>query len=146
MANDLNEALARFNVLPDDAVRSGRSAITRICRESKSHELDMGSGSAIFASCVARECQGRRRDMREPSIWPADEDERREAIEETFQDLARMGLIYDTGRRRWSNRRRQYQIVWRASHRCNCGCDAEECLIRDCPYKHVALDDGASIQ
>jgi len=84
--------------------------------------------------------------MREPSIWPADEDERYEAIEQVFQDLARCGLIYDTGRRRWSNRRREYQIVWSASPRCNCGCDSEECLIRDCPYKHIALDEGASIQ
>jgi len=84
--------------------------------------------------------------MREPSIWPADEDESYEAIDEAFRNLAHCGLIYDTGRRRWCDRRREYQIVWRASPRCNCGCATEECLIRDCSYKQVVLDDGASIQ
>ena len=84
--------------------------------------------------------------MREPSIWPADEDESYEAIEEAFRNLAHCGLIYDTGRRRWCDRRREYQIVWRASPRCNCGCATEECLIRDCSYKQVVLDDGARIQ
>jgi len=79
-------------------------------------------------------------------IWSADEDESYEAIEEAFRNLAHCGLIYDTGRRRWCNRRREYQIVWRASPRCNCGCATEECLIRDCSYKQVVLDDGASIQ
>ena len=84
--------------------------------------------------------------MRGPSIWSADEDEAYEAVEEAIHNLARWGLVYDTGRRRWSNRKRQYQIVWRASPQCNCGCDTEECLIRDCSYKHVVLDDDASIQ
>jgi hypothetical protein len=74
--------------------------------------------------------------MGEPSIWFTDEDEGCEAIEKAIQDLARWGLIYDSGRRRWSNRTRQYQIAWKASTRCNCGCDADKCLIQDCPYKH----------
>jgi len=82
--------------------------------------------------------------MRGRSIWPVDEDEAYEIIEEAFRDLARCGRIYDTGRRVWNNRRRQYEIVWGKSPRCNCGCDTEECRTRDCPYKHVALDDGAS--
>ena len=37
-----------------------------------------------------------------------------EAIEEAIQDLAREGLIVDTGERRWSERTRSYQIVWTA--------------------------------
>jgi hypothetical protein len=33
-------------------------------------------------------------------------------IEETCQDLARRGLICDSGRRRWSERMQSLQIVW----------------------------------
>ena len=46
--------------------------------------------------------------------WPLDEVDH-DAIEETIRDLARQGLIVDTGRRRWSERTRSYQIVWVAS-------------------------------
>ena len=44
--------------------------------------------------------------------WPLDEDDHRDAVEQALQDLARMGLIVDSGRRRWSERTRSYQIVW----------------------------------
>jgi hypothetical protein len=46
--------------------------------------------------------------------WPLDEvdDDAIEAIEQAIQDLAWEGLIVDTGRRRWSERTRSYQIVW----------------------------------
>ena len=33
-------------------------------------------------------------------------------IEEACQDLARRGLICDSGRRRWSERMQSFQIVW----------------------------------
>jgi hypothetical protein len=48
--------------------------------------------------------------------WPLDEvdDDAIEAIEQAIQDLAREGLIVDTGQRRWSERTRSYQIVWTA--------------------------------
>jgi hypothetical protein len=46
--------------------------------------------------------------------WPLDEVDH-DAIEEAIQDLARWGLIVDTGRRRWSERTRSYEIVWVAS-------------------------------
>jgi hypothetical protein len=48
--------------------------------------------------------------------WPLDEvdDDAIEAIEQAIQDLAREGLIVDTGERRWSERTRSYQIVWTA--------------------------------
>jgi hypothetical protein len=48
--------------------------------------------------------------------WPLDEvdDDAIEAIEQAIQDLAREGLIVDTGQRRWSERTRSYQIVWAA--------------------------------
>jgi hypothetical protein len=39
----------------------------------------------------------------------------REDIEEAIRSLARKGLIVDTGRRRWSKRKRSYQIVWVAA-------------------------------
>ena len=45
--------------------------------------------------------------------WPLDEVDR--AIEEAIQDLARQGLIVDSGRRRWSERTGRYEIVWAAS-------------------------------
>jgi hypothetical protein len=49
--------------------------------------------------------------------WPLDEvdDDAIEAIEQAIQDLAREGLIVDTGRRRWSDRTGRYEIVWAAS-------------------------------
>ena len=46
--------------------------------------------------------------------WPLDEADD-DAIEETIRDLARQGLIVDTGRRRWSERTGRYEIVWAAS-------------------------------
>jgi hypothetical protein len=48
--------------------------------------------------------------------WPLDEvdDDAIEAIEQAIQDLAREGLIVDTGRRRWSARTGGYEIVWAA--------------------------------
>jgi chromosome segregation and condensation protein ScpB len=39
-------------------------------------------------------------------------DARHDAIEQAIQDLAREGLIVDSGQRRWSERTRSYQIVW----------------------------------
>jgi hypothetical protein len=36
----------------------------------------------------------------------------RMAIEEALQDLARKGVIVDSGKRRWSERTGQYQIIW----------------------------------
>jgi hypothetical protein len=48
--------------------------------------------------------------------WPLDEvdDDAIEAIEQALQDLARKGLIVDTGWRRWSARTGRYEIVWAA--------------------------------
>jgi hypothetical protein len=46
--------------------------------------------------------------------WPLDKVDHN-AIEEAIQDLARWGLIVDSGRRRWSERTRSYEIVWVAS-------------------------------
>jgi hypothetical protein len=48
--------------------------------------------------------------------WPLDEvdDDAIEAIEQAIQDLAREGLIVDTGRRSWSARTGRYEIVWAA--------------------------------
>ena len=43
------------------------------------------------------------------------DDDAIEAIEEAIQDLARQGLIVDTGHRRWSERTGRYEIVWAAS-------------------------------
>jgi hypothetical protein len=35
-------------------------------------------------------------------------------IQEAIYELAAEGLIYDTGRRRWSERTQSYHIVWAA--------------------------------
>ena len=53
-------------------------------------------------------------DKFEFASWPLDEVDH-DAIEEAIQDLARQGLIVDTGHRRWSERTRRYEIVWAAS-------------------------------
>ena len=45
--------------------------------------------------------------------WPDEVDY--DAIEQAIQDLARQGLIVDTGRRRWSERSGRYETVWAAS-------------------------------
>lgn len=41
-------------------------------------------------------------------------DQARLEIEAALRRLVRQGLIYDTGKRRWSERSQQYQIVWAA--------------------------------
>ena len=46
--------------------------------------------------------------------WPLDEVDH-DAIEGAIRDLARQGLIVDTGHRRWSERTGRYEIVWAAS-------------------------------
>jgi hypothetical protein len=51
--------------------------------------------------------------------WSDDIDDGREAIEQAIQGLARKGLIFDTGRRRWSERTGRYEIVWTARKRLN---------------------------
>jgi hypothetical protein len=38
-------------------------------------------------------------------------------IEAAFRRLASEGLIYDTGKKRWSERYQEYQIVWAAVER-----------------------------
>ena len=50
-------------------------------------------------------------DKLEFGSWPLDEVDH-DAIEEAIRDLAREGLIVDSGHRRWSERTRSYQIVW----------------------------------
>jgi hypothetical protein len=47
--------------------------------------------------------------------WPIDEDEAYREIERALQSLAKKGLIVDTGDRRWSARRGEWQIVWASS-------------------------------
>ena len=47
--------------------------------------------------------------------WPANVDARHDAIEQAIQNLAREGLIVDSGRRRWSARTGRYEIVWAPS-------------------------------
>jgi hypothetical protein len=42
---------------------------------------------------------------------PLDEDDD-DAIEQAIQNLARKGLIVDSGRRSWSEQTRSNQIVW----------------------------------
>ena len=41
-----------------------------------------------------------------------DEDVTDELFEEALRSAAAEGLFYDTGRRKWSERTRSYQIVW----------------------------------
>jgi hypothetical protein len=43
---------------------------------------------------------------------PEDRTQMRIAIEAAIQDLVRMGLVVDSGQRRWSERTKRYEIVW----------------------------------
>jgi hypothetical protein len=52
----------------------------------------------------------RRFEMRK---YPTDE-RFHEEVMEALLSLAAEGLIYDTGRRKWSERTRSYQVVWAA--------------------------------
>jgi hypothetical protein len=45
------------------------------------------------------------------------EEEAYDVLEEVLREMAQEGLIYDSGERTWSNRRQQYEIVWRATPR-----------------------------
>lgn len=49
---------------------------------------------------------------RDRSCWPEPISE--EAMQEAFDSLASKGLIYDTGRRRFSPRTGRFEIVWAA--------------------------------
>ena len=42
------------------------------------------------------------------------DDEKYEMIEAAVRRLAAEGRIYDTGKRRWSERTQTYQVVWAA--------------------------------
>jgi hypothetical protein len=44
--------------------------------------------------------------------WPTDPAEVRRSIEEAIQELVRMGLVVDSGQKRWSQRTGRYEIVW----------------------------------
>jgi hypothetical protein len=44
--------------------------------------------------------------------WPTDPAEIQRSIEEAIQKLVRMGLVVDSGQRRWSQRTGRYEIVW----------------------------------
>ena len=69
MANDLHEALARFDAMPDDAILptritqsssacpSGPSDTIQICRECESRCNGTVSECGIFANSPARECR-----------------------------------------------------------------------------------------
>jgi hypothetical protein len=43
-----------------------------------------------------------------------DDKARLAAIEEAIEEAARMGLIVDSGERRWSERTGRYEIVWQS--------------------------------
>jgi hypothetical protein len=44
--------------------------------------------------------------------YPTDERLHEDVWEEAIRSAAAAGLLYDTGRRKWSERTRSYQIVW----------------------------------
>jgi len=50
-----------------------------------------------------------------PTCEGVTQEEADEASEEAFREMAQEGLIYDTGERKWSNQRRRYEIVWKAT-------------------------------
>jgi predicted Zn-dependent protease len=46
---------------------------------------------------------------------PTDPTEIQRSIEEAIQDLVRMGLVVDSGQKRWSPRTGRYEIVWEST-------------------------------
>jgi hypothetical protein len=54
-------------------------------------------------------------------------------VQEAVLDLANLGLLVDSGKRRWSERTGRYEVVWIASSRCRCGYESERCFCRDLP-------------
>jgi hypothetical protein len=56
------------------------------------------------------------------------------AIEQAIEEAARMGLIVDSGERRWNERTGRYEIVWKSKvyERPNWG-DEERCLAANGP-------------
>ena len=44
--------------------------------------------------------------------WPTDPAEIQRSIEEAIQKLVRMGLVVDSGQRRWSQRTGRYETMW----------------------------------
>ncbi len=67
----------------------------------------------------------------------ADDKNHEETIQEAIRALKRVGLVVDSGSRKWSEQTGRYEILWRASSRCNGGYDPDECLCRDLPIEHL---------
>ena len=49
-----------------------------------------------------------------PPLDRLDDKARLAAIERAIEEAARMGVIVDSGERRWSKRTRRYEIVWKS--------------------------------
>ncbi len=49
-----------------------------------------------------------------PSAELSDKKPTREEIQEAIWELARMGLSFDSGERRWSQQTGRYEIVWKS--------------------------------
>jgi hypothetical protein len=49
-----------------------------------------------------------------PPVDRLDDKARLAAIEQAIEEAARMGLIVDSGERRWSERTGRYEIVWKS--------------------------------
>jgi hypothetical protein len=49
-----------------------------------------------------------------PPLDRLDDKTRLGAIEQAIEEAARMGLIVDSGERRWSQRTGRYEIVWKS--------------------------------
>ena len=55
-------------------------------------------------------------DMTKTHNYPAQDldEEKRAYVDQLLESAARWGLLRDTGKRKWSERTRSYQIVWEA--------------------------------
>jgi hypothetical protein len=70
----------------------------------------------------------------------------RDIILGAIQNLKKLGLVFDSGRRSWCERSGQYEIVWMASPQCKGGYDAEECLCLNQPLEAWANECPARLK
>ena len=69
-----------------------------------------------------------------------------ETIEESIKSMVKMGLLVDSGHRRWSERTGRYEIAWKLSPTCNGGYDSEDCLCLGLEVESLAYECPAKLK
>jgi len=67
-----------------------------------------------------------------------DDEDVGETLQESLWALKKVGIVVDSGHRKWSEQTGRYEILWKASPQCNGGYDSDECFCRDLPFERLA--------